>query len=228
MTGATQGAMTTEHILLVGDEPAPELAVAQARQVRVRLGLHDRVRRTRTELRIYDQGYLGICETRAGTVGQECRFDLRHLDPRPLQTRQVARKSGRAALGLMLVALGAATLAWLSVVPQITIPAATTATLAAVVAAVVYLKRTLVRIQFVTRHGRTVAFALVAGCGCRRACRALVPGLVAAIRDAARLTEGDRHARLRAEIREHYRLHEAGILTRDDCAVAVQRVLACF
>jgi hypothetical protein len=228
MASATNSAVRTEHILLVGDEPAPELAVAQPRQVRARLGLNDRVRRTRTELRLYDQGYLGIRETRGGTIGQERRFDMRHLDPRPLLTCRVARKSGRAGLGLLLLAFVAGMLAWASVLPQFTVPAAAAATLAATMAAGLYLKRTLERIQFVTRHGRTVAFTLIASCGCRRACRALVPRLSAAIHEAAQLTEGDRAARLRAEVREHYRLRGAGILTRDDCAAAVQRVLACF
>jgi hypothetical protein len=222
------GALRTEHILLTGDEPAPELIVAQARQVRARLVLNDRVRRTRTELRLYDQGYLGVFETRAGTVGPERRFDLRHLDAKPLLTRRVARKSARATLCLVLLALAAGMLAWASVLPQVTIPAAAAATLAAAMAAGLYINRTLERVQFVTRHGRTVALMLVACCGCRRAFRALVPRLVAAIHDAAQLTEGDRTDRLRAEVREHYRLHDAGVLTRDDCAVAVQRILACF
>jgi hypothetical protein len=221
-------AMRTEHILITGDEPAPELIVAQARQVRARVVLNDRVRRTRTELRLYDQGYLGVLETRAGTVSPERRYDLRHLDPKPLLTRRIARKSGRATLCLMLLALAAGMLAWASVLPKITIPAAAGATLAAAMAAGLYINRTLERVQLVTRHGRAVAFMLVASCGCRRACRALVPRLVAAIHEAAQLTEGDRTVRLRAEVREHYRLHDAGILTRDDCAVAVQRILARF
>jgi hypothetical protein len=55
-----------------------------------------------------------------------------------------------------------------------------------------------------------------------------VPRLIAEIQAAQKLVSGDESQRLRAELREHYRLREIGVLNAADCSAAVQRILPRF
>src|SRR5690606_21748288 len=87
-----------EHILLASAEPHPALAAARAGNLQLRLELANRMRGVRTELRLYAEGYLGVRETRAGYQNAERRFDLRHLDTRPVLTRRIAKAALRTAL----------------------------------------------------------------------------------------------------------------------------------
>ena len=219
--------LPSEHILLESANPEPEPA-ARGGALRLRLTLNNRIRRLRTEVRLYEEGYLGICEQRAGYGDPELRLALRHLDPSPALSRRVAKTALGVALSSIVLASLMAGLAYLSVTPAITLSAAAAALLMAALAATVSAYRTEEQVQFFTRHGRIAVVKLVASYGCFRACRALVPQLVAAIREAASRAGGDRNGRLRAEVREHYRLRESGVLTADECMSAVQRILDRF
>jgi hypothetical protein len=221
-------AVATEHILLESADPEPEVIADRVGALRVYLTLHNRIRRVRTELRIYQEGYLGICEQRAGSEESEQRFALRHLDPRPVLSCRVAKTARGAALCSIVVAVLMAGLAYQSVAPAITLSAAAAALITAALAATVFVYRTEERVQFVTRHGRIAVVTLVASCGCVRACRRLVPELVAAIKESASHAGGDQNGYLRAEVREHYRLRDNGVLSARDCFSAVQRILGRF
>ena len=221
-------ALPNEHILIESADPEPEVAADRAGALRVRLTLNNRVRRVRTELSLYEAGYLGVREQRASYFEPEHRFALRHLDPRPALSSRVAETARGAAISSIALASFMAGLAYLSVAPAITLSAAVAALIAAAFAAAAFVYRTEERVQFVTRHGRIPVVTLAASYGCLRACRKLVPQLVAAIKESESRARGDKNTCLRAEVREHYRLHEIGVLSRTECIGAVQRILGRF
>ncbi|HZF31481.1 MAG TPA: hypothetical protein VE907_20360 [Gammaproteobacteria bacterium] len=217
-----------EHILLESADAEAELGRTGPGAVRQRLTLDNRVLRVRTELKLYENGYLGICERRAGRHEPERRLPLQHIDPRLSLSLRPANVALGATLGTAAAAAVLAALGYASVAPSTTLPAAAAASLLAVVAAALYLLRAQERVQLVTRHGRVAVVTLIANRGCMRACRALVPPLSAAIEAAVQRAEGDRTRQLRAEVREHYRLYEIGLLSSGDCMLGVQRVLAAY
>ena len=52
-------AVATEHILLESADPEPAVLADRAGTLRTCLTLHNRVRRVRTEIRLYEEGYVG-------------------------------------------------------------------------------------------------------------------------------------------------------------------------
>lgn len=220
-------ALASEHILLESTDAEVETASGPG-ALRARVMLINRMRRASTELKLYEHGYLGVCEQRAGSREPERRVALRHIDPRPTLTRRAAKTALSTALCSLALASAAGALAYNSVTPAISLSAAVASLLTAVLAAAYCLYRAQERVQFVTRHGRVAVVTLVANFGCFRACRASVPRLVAAIEAAASRAGGDKNSQLRAEVREHYRLRESGFLSADECMSAVRRILDRF
>jgi hypothetical protein len=221
-------ARPSEHIFLESVEMDPAAAAQRPGAPRLRLALRNPIRRVTTELTLYEEGYIGVRERRAMHSGPEERFDLCHLDAKPVLSRRPASSALRAALYSIALAAATAGLAYFSIAPVITVPIAAAALLAAALAAVVFVYRTEEQVQFVTRHGRIAAVTLIANAGCIRACRALVPQLAATIGETASRADGDHNSRLRAEVREHYRLRASGFLSPADCMSAVQRILSRF
>jgi hypothetical protein len=221
-------ALPSEHILLESTDAEVDAARSGPGALRTRLTLTNRIRRVTIELTFYQNGYLRICEQQARRDESEWRVALRHIDPKPTLSRRVAMTPLGAMLASVALASLMAALAYWSVAPAFTLSAAGAALVTAVCAATSYVYRTEERVQFFTRHGRMAVLTLVASHGCFRACRALVPRLVAEIEAAASCAGGDKKGQLRAEVREHYRLRESGILSSVDCMTAVQRILAQF
>ena len=92
--------------------------------------IRNRVRRVRTDFSLYEAGYLGVREQRAGYFEPEHRFALRHLDPRPALSSRVAETARGAALSSIALASFMAGLAYLSVAPAITVSAGVAALIA--------------------------------------------------------------------------------------------------
>jgi hypothetical protein len=77
-------------------------------------------------------------------------------------------------------------------------------------------------------HGRAVALQLEAGVGAIRRYREMLPDLVGAIEAAGESVSDDTMVYLRSEMREHYRLREAGVLSETECSESTSRILAYF
>jgi hypothetical protein len=88
--------------------------------------------------------------------------------------------------------------------------------------------RTHETVEFYTLHGRARVLRLVANVGAIKRLRAFVPRLSGAIDESAERITHDASAYLRAEMREHYRLRSAGVLSQDVCAQSTGRILAHF
>lgn len=218
----------SETIVLETGQFDLDIDDAPPRIVSCKLTLNNRVRAAVTELVFYREHHLLVRQKRKGKRPRSVLVNLRYLDTRPSLSRFVATNVMRTAVGSMLLALLAGALAYLDVLRAVTASVAASMTAAALAAVVLYAYRTNETISFRTAEGRIPVFALRANIGCVRACRALVPPLIRAVAEARRSGPADTAAYLRREMREHYRLHEAGVLSADACRAGTQRILAKF
>src|SRR5262245_34657507 len=81
-----------EHIYIATDDSNPDPQTA-AVTVRSRTQLRNALRRTSTELTIYEEGFLKVVPSDGGKRGEPFRLDLHFLDPVPTITRVVAKRT---------------------------------------------------------------------------------------------------------------------------------------
>lgn len=213
--------LETRAFDLDATDPAPTT-------VKGKFTLRNRLRGTTTELAVFHEHYL---MTRVRWKGQKLHsalLNLRYLDTRPSLSRFVAKKLLRTSLALIVGALLAGILAYLSVLPLFSVLTAIGLALAGGVTLWLFACRTTETITFRTAEGRAPALVLRANVGCLRACRAMVPHLIQCLTEARRTVPADRTDYLRREMREHYRLQEIGVLSADACSDGTRRILGKF
>ena len=98
----------------------------------------------------------------------------------------------------------------------------------AMMSAWLYARQTTETARFLTYTGRVVAFSLKANPGCLRAGRDLVPWLIHAIQRARAEIAEEHKIYLRNEMREHYRLQNAGTIGSVACTKGTRAILAQF
>lgn len=214
-----------EHILLESDErDIPTLETA--RRIHARVVLPGDRWRPALELALIDYFFLSVRTARA----RKARYvvDLRFVDPSARLARQVPWSwIAVAAAFLLLGILGARGIVaspapwwrheWLS--PTIAFCAAAAAAIYATV------HRTAETVTLFSAHGRAKLLCHAGAPGTLHAFRAFLPRLEAHLRIAgARRRTGADH--LRDEMREHFRLKEAGALTGAEYETAKRRILA--
>lgn len=193
-----------------------------------RFALKSRIRGARVELTLYEEGFLEVDEQYRGKRAAKRLLDLRYLDPRPTVSRIFATRMAHLALGFggATGALGA--LAWLGVMPIVTVPATLLLGCAAGMSAWLFLCRTGEQGVFYTTNGRAKVLTLFGSVGSIRALRRIVPAVVAAVRTLKDPASADKRVYLRREMREHYRLAQGGIISAEDCATSTLRILKQF
>jgi hypothetical protein len=214
-----------EHILLESDERnVPTLETA--RRIHARIVLPGDRWRPALELTLIDDFFLSVRTARA----RSARYvvDLRHVDPSIRLARQIAWCwIAAGAVFLLLAILGVRGIAtstapwWRHEGLPVTIA------FFAVAAAAMYAAahRTAETLTFFSSHGRAKLLCHAGGPGTLRGFRSFLPRLQAHLRIAgARRHAGADH--LRDEMREHFRLKEAGVLTEAEYAAAKRRILA--
>lgn len=217
----------SEHIYIGSDNLNPDPKSA-GKTLRERVELRNGVRKIATELTLYEEGFLKVAPTVRGKHGGVFWLDLHFLDPVPTVTRAIAKRAIYTALGCAAIAGGAFALRAMQMLQPFVwyaFAAAMAATLAALAAAVY---RSHVRFEFATIHGRAPVLTLVANLGSIRRFKAFMPTLTRAIDEAAEAIGSDTATYLRAEMREHYRLREDGVIDHDECAASTGRILAQF
>ena len=216
---------TAEHILL-GDDYA-ERADA-TRTVCDRAMVRDKLRGRSTYLTFFRQGFLEIVEKRGGRNSRCVPIDLRYLDPAPSLALRVPHRLVKISAGLASIAAIVTVLAFAGVAPGITTPAAAAAIAASVMALLGCVLLTHEEIRFVTQHGRAQTLRICAGLGYIRQYRKILPRIITAIESAADEIGEDTLLYLRSEMREHYRLRGAGVLSEEQCSDSTARILAQF
>jgi hypothetical protein len=222
---AKPDAALAEHIFIASDEGSDPSA---AHKVLERWRLGNPLRRMATEITVFEEGFAEIAQHAGRKRGTPFRLDLRYLDPIPSITRVVASRTWWTAVGCAAAALGAFALAYFTALGALAASFGLGAAAAAAVAVAIALQRSHETIEYVTLHGRARVLVLIANFGAIKPFRAFVPELSHAIEEAAEEIAGDTSTYLRAEMREHYRLREDGVLSVGTCAECTGRILAHF
>jgi hypothetical protein len=214
--------------------PQPSLTNALERgrevagELRRERRIEDRIRGQRTTLKLYTEGWAEIEVERRGRETRCQRIDLRYLDPVPSLTRFRPKPLIRAA-GILAGITGAAAVpALIGWLPVYTITTAVTGLIACLATLYVAYCRSHEKIVFRTLHGRARALQLTAGLGTIRRFHKLLPEIVNAIAGAAESIHEETAVYLRAEMREHYRLRNEGILSTEECVACTDRILGKF
>jgi hypothetical protein len=216
----------SEHIYIGSEETRdPETT---ARTVRERITLRNAVRRCRTELAFYAEGFVAVSDYRGGRRRKPFYLDLQFIDPVPTLERVIASRWLYAALACGAAAALAIFLTRFDLLRSAASIAFGIAALATLVTAFVGVYRSYEKTTFCTIHGRAPVLELIANIGAVRRFRDFVPTLSTAIEESADQIGDDTAAFLRGEMREHYRLRNRGVLTHETCAASTGRILAQF
>lgn len=207
-------ALNTEHILLESDEcVVPTLETA--RTVHARLRMHGRWRRS-MDLALIDGVFLAVRTTRANLLTSRYVVDLRFVDPVPRLRRRIAWRT--LAIAAACVALG---------VFRARNVAASVALLGLAACALFFAYRLSTEsLTLFSANGRAGLVAHTGRLGTFRAFRRFLPRLDAHLRVAFSERRSSRAQHLRDEMREHFRLRKAGVLTEAEYESAKQRILA--
>jgi len=192
------------------------------------LSVNDRLRKRRTTVRLFAEGWIDVEVERSGREPTSQRIDLRYLDSVPATRRYRPLRLFRAAGILAIVTCLAAIPALAGWFPLYSIATAVVAFTASVGTLLVAAYMSHEKIVFKTLHGRANAIRFTAGLGTLRRFHALLPVIATAIADAAETVHDETAVYLRSEMREHYRLRNEGILTVEECAASTDRILGEF
>lgn len=217
----------SEHIFIGTEESNPNPS-RDARTVVDKFALRNSLRDTLTEVTLFAEGFAKIRQYRRGKKTDSFDLDLHYLDPVPSIERVLATRSWYAVLGAGGALLATWGLAQFQALRPFALPAMLLAGAAMLVAGAIALHRSHEQIKFATIHGRAPVLTLIANVGSIRRFHDFVPILSRAIEEAAEQIGADTSAYLRGEMREHYRLRGAGVLTHESCAKSTDRILAHF
>jgi hypothetical protein len=217
--------LRSEEIFIEADESESEAPPSGRNAPQLRFLLSNRAHAQLTEITLFERGWLSVRHHRRGAPGMAQMINLRFVDPQPALARRTASKALQLFLGLLGLTIVSATLAFVSVLTSVTAIIAAVAAIATVLTFGVYVFRTQERAVFCTTHGRAPVIRLLATLGCFRVYRELIPRLGTAIQSAHKLNRVDKNAQLREEMREHYRLKEAGVISADLCTVSTKKLL---
>ena len=216
---------TAEHVSL-GDEYAERSE--GARTISERVSIRDSLRGRETTLTFFRQGFLEVIEKR-GSRSARCQpIDLRYLDPTPTVDRRYPNRLVKITGGIALLAAILTILAIGGIASGFTTPAASAAIATAITCLIGAFYLSHEDVRFYTLHGRAMTLRLTAGVGSIGRFRKVLPKIVSAIEEAADGIGEDTMKYLRSEMREHYRLRGAGVLTDEECSDSTARILAHF
>jgi hypothetical protein len=217
-----------EHIVLESDEREIPHFRSQ-RRVHATLKCRSRLQRRRLNLSIIDYHYLAVCLVQSAAAPQEYVLDLRFVDPTFALTRRVPWRCIWAALAL--TAAAAASTLWFAVAtaaPQRHLAAVISAALVAgaVLAWVAVAARLVETVALHSLHGRAAVLEYRGSAGTLRRVRPFMRKLAAHVQLAAAARRANMAEHLRDELREHYRLKEAGVLAAEIYDACKKRILA--
>ena len=218
----------TEHILLESDDrDIPGLHTARRTHAHVRL--RSTLRGRMVELDIIDYYYLSVRmhRRRAPVVGYV--IDLRFAASSMLRRRHVPWKWMAAALafGALSAAgiwrIGVAAMPWWRSELLIVVAALLVSTAGATLVSSYRMTETL---GLCSVHGRANLLEFTGGLGMFRSARSFLRKLEAHIGIASAARRSSRSQHLRDEMREHFRLYEAGVLSNQAYEESKKRILA--
>lgn len=218
----------TEHILLESDDrDIPGLHTA--RRSHAHLRLRSTLRGRTVELDIIDYYYLSVRMRRGRAPLTGYVLDLRFAAPSVLRHRHLPWKWMTATVACG--ALSAAGLCWIGVSARPWWPSELLVVVAALLVAtagatLVSAYRMTETMCLLSVHGRANLLEFTGGLGTFRSARSFMRKLEAHIGIASAARRSSRKQHLRDEMREHFRLHEAGVLSNEAYEQSKKRILA--
>jgi hypothetical protein len=215
----------SEHILISGDgsdsADAPTV-------VGKRFCLNNRVRGLQTDFTLFNEGFLKVREFKKKKRGKDYMLELRFLNPKPMVVQRFVTESFWAALSMA----GGAAISWLltkfTAMDAYTFPASIVLSTGAVVALLLCIYQSGEKILFSTASGNVPVLMLLTNFGCFRQSRTIVSEISNAIGRAIRQNTLEEEPYLRAEMQDHYRLRNEGVITPKACQTASSRILSRF
>ena len=139
--------------------------------------------------------------------------DLRYVEPMPMRVFTIARPALWVSAALALLSAVFFLVAWLSEDPFLWLTVAVPLICGALIAALILAQRSKSRIVFCSRYGRVPWFELLVAKPRRQAVDAFVEAITRAILKESNNRSDGTEGKLGAELREHRRLMDDGILS---------------
>jgi hypothetical protein len=215
----------SEHILISGDgsDSADEPTV-----VGKQFSLTNRVRGLHTEFTFFNEGFLKIREYKRKKLARDYMLELRFLNPKPAVVRRFVTQTFLAACGMA----AAAAISWLltkfTALDTFTFPASIIFLTAACIGLLLCMYQSGEKVLFCTASGNVTVLMMLANIGCFRRSRSIVPEISRAIGNAIANNTLDEEPYLRAEMQDHYRLRNEGIISPKACQTGTSRILSRF
>jgi hypothetical protein len=218
-----------EHIHIEA-EPGSVAAPTPHRQRRVRTSyaLKSRLRGCETEVSIFEDHYVAVRTVRPDARARKYEFDLRFANPKPVCVRSISWFWLLLAGSMALLAAGGVWATWAQAgrwSSPIFLSALVTL-LAAGGALLMFVRRTVESLEFVSMHGGATLISVVGGIGSARAGKRFFIDLIKSINAAKAARPQERQQLLRDEMREHHRLHELGVLSDQQYEQSKARILS--
>jgi hypothetical protein len=215
-----------EHILLESEQEHTVPDPGSSRRRHALAEVPDRIRRRVLRLEIIDYFYLTVRVYRSRSVMSEYVLDLRFVDPAVRMSRHVATRWLLATLALAALAVVIGLRVPGSDAPANWLAACLVASTLAVGAGFVCAYRTTDTLGLFSVHGRTKLLEHTGTLGMARALRPFMIKLSAHLRIAGAARRRSKAQHLRDEMREHARLHEAGVISPVEYEAGKVRILA--
>ena len=218
-----------EHIILESDErEIPQLR--SRRREHAALQCRSRLRRRSVRLSIIDYYYLGVRTAQHAAAPQEYVLDLRFIDPSFALTRRIPWRWIWAAIALTAAAAVACAM-WYAAETALgerylAAPACAALLAGTAVAYLVVAARLVETVTLYSLHGRAALVQYRGGAGTLRKARPFLRKLGAHVQLAAAARRATMAENLRDELREHFRLKEAGVLAVETYDASKIRILA--
>jgi hypothetical protein len=218
-----------EHIHIEAEPDAVAApAVLRRRKVRASYVLKSRLRGCETEVAIHDDHFAAVRIVRPDVEQRNYEVDLRFANPKPVRVRSIAWFWLTLAGSLALLGTGGLWVSWGNAAawsgPVLLTALATL--LAAGAATILFLRRTVESLEFVSVHGGATLVSVVGGIGSARSGKSFFIELIKSINAAKAERRQERPQFLRDEMREHHRLRELGVLSEEQYQQSKARILA--
>jgi hypothetical protein len=218
-----------EHIHIEA-EPGTVAAPAPSRRRKVRSTyvLKSRLRGCETEVSILEDHFAAVRTMRPDAQERKYEVDLRFANPKPLLVRTISWFWLSLAACMVLLAAGGLLATWTDA-GRWSSPiflAALVLLLASAGATILFLRRTVESLEFVSMHGGATLISAVGGIGSARTGKRFFVELIKSINAAKAARPQERPQLLRDEMREHHRLRELGVLSEQQYEQSKARILA--
>lgn len=198
------------------------------RKVRTSYVLKSRLRGCETEVSILEDHYVTVRTVRPDAHARKYEFDLRFANPKPLRVRSISWFWLTLAGSMIALAAGGLWATWTDAgrwSNAIFLTALVTL-FASGGALIMFLRRTVESLEFISMHGGATLVSVVGGIGSARAGKRFFIDLIKSINAAKAARPQDRPQFLRDEMREHHRLRELGVLTDQQYEQSKARILS--